>query len=138
MDLSATADIIPFQMYIDDLTDAVVACAEAEGWSVEAGITYKEQKADFEFSKYSPAGQDFSFSAVLSDGDFSTLIKEIEDYYEGFDVDYQTYIWLDNFGHGKNGAPFRLRAVLEDMEATERMILDLLDKIKDLDVPEPY
>lgn len=125
-------------MYIDDLTDAVVACAEAEGWSVEAGITYKEQKADFEFSKYSPAGQDFSFSAVLSDGDFSTLIKEIEDYYEGFDVDYQTYIWLDNFGHGKNGAPFRLRAVLEDMEATERMILDLLDKIKDLDVPEPY
>ena len=39
-------------MYIDDLTDAVVACAEAKGWKVEAGIIYKEQKSEFEFARF--------------------------------------------------------------------------------------
>ena len=124
-------------MYIDDLTDAVVACAEAEGWKVEGSISYKEQNTEFEFYKFSPAGQDFSFSAVLTDADIATLIENIENYYENYDVDYQTYIWLDNYGHGKNGAPFRLRDVLEDMEATEKMIGDLLDKIKRMEVPAP-
>lgn len=42
-------------MYIDDLTNAVVAGTESEGWSVEARINYKEQKTEFEFGKYSPA-----------------------------------------------------------------------------------
>lgn len=125
-------------MYIDDLTNAVVGCAEAEGWRVEGSIYYKEQKTEFDFYKYSPAGQDFYFSAILSDADIATLIEDIENYYEDYDVDYQTYIWLDNFGHGMNGAPYRLRDVLEDMEATEKMIGDLLDKIKTIEVPEPY
>ena len=39
-------------MYIDDLTDAVAACAEAKGWKVEAGIIYKEQKSEFEFTRF--------------------------------------------------------------------------------------
>ena len=91
-------------MYIDDLTDAVVACAEAKGWHVEAGIIY----------------------------------KDIDNYYEGFDVDAETYVWLDQFGHGKRGAPYRMRAVLEDMEATEKMIEELLDAIKEMEVPEEY
>lgn len=125
-------------MYIDDLTDAVVACAEAEGWKVEESTSYKEQNTEFELYKFSPAGQDFSFSAVLADADIATLIEDIENYYENYDVDYQTYIWLDNYGHGKNGAPFRLRDVLEDMEATEKMIGDLLDKIKRMEVPKKY
>ncbi|MDE6718028.1 MAG: hypothetical protein K2J70_07540, partial [Muribaculaceae bacterium] len=101
-------------------------------------INYKEQNTEFEFSKYSPAGQDFSFSATLSDADITTLIDDIENYYEDYDVDYQTYIWLDSFGHGMNGSPYRLRDVLEDMEATEKMIGELLDNIKKLDIPEPY
>ncbi len=74
-------------MYIDDLTDAVVACAEAEGWKVEAGIFYKEQKAEFEFSKYSPAGRDFSFEVEMKCANSSFLIENIDRYYENFDLD---------------------------------------------------
>lgn len=125
-------------MYIDDLSDAVVACAEANGWHVEAGINYKKQTTEFEFGKYSPAGQDFSFSVEMRCANINSLIKEIEDYYEGFDVDSETYLWLDNDGHGKRGAPYRMRAVLEDMEATEKMIEELLDAIKEMEVPEEY
>ncbi|MDE5726768.1 MAG: hypothetical protein K2H94_01410 [Duncaniella sp.] len=125
-------------MYIDDLTDAVVACAEAKGWHVEAGIIYKEQKSEFEFGKYSPAGRDFSFSATMKCANINSLIEDIDNYYECFDVDSETYVWLDQFGHGKRGAPYRMRAVLEDMEATEKMIEELLDAIKEMEVPEEY
>lgn len=125
-------------MYIDDLTDAVVACAEAEGWKVEAGINYKEQNTLFEFSKFSPGGRDFSFEVEMKCANINSLIENIDTYYENFDVDYETYIWLDQWGHGKNGAPYRLRAVLEDVEATEKMVDKLLVAISTMEVPEEY
>lgn len=125
-------------MYIDDLTDAVVQCAEAKGWHVNAAINYKEQKTEFEFGKYTPAGQDFSFYADMKCANINSLIEEIENYYEGFDVDSEAYLWLDNEGHGKNGAPYRMRAVLDDMEAAERMIANLLDTVVKMEVPEYY
>lgn len=125
-------------MYIDDLTDAIAHCAEAQGWNVEGKTDYREQSTEFEFSKFSPAGRDFSFSVTLKNADFSTFINELENFYEGYDVDYETYIWLDEEGHGKNGAPYRLRDVLEDMEAIERMIEQLLESIRSINVPEPY
>lgn len=131
MALSATADTTHLNnMYIDDLTDAVVECAKSKGWKVEAGIIYKKQTAEFEFGKFTPAGRDFSFSAEMKCANINSLIENIEEYYEGFDVDYETYIWLDQFGHGRNGSPYRMRAVLEDMEATEKMIEELLEAIK--------
>ena len=65
-------------MYIDDLTDAVVACAEAKGWKVEAGIIYKEQKSEFEFARFSPAGRDFSFSATMKCANINSLIEDID------------------------------------------------------------
>lgn len=68
----------------------------------------------------------------------NSLIEDIDNYYEGFDVDSETYIWLDQSGHGRNGAPYRMRSVLEDMEATEKMIGELLDAIKEMEVPEEY
>lgn len=125
-------------MYIDDITGAVVTCVEAEGWKVDASIYYKEQKSYFEFSKFSPAGRDFSFSAEMKCANINSLIEHLEDYYEDIDVDYETYIWLDQWGHGKNGAPYRLRAVLEDSEAIEKMVEVLLKAIKKMEVPEEY
>ena len=57
----------------------------------------------------------------------------MEEYYEGFDVDSEAYLWLDDNGHGTNGAPYRMRDVLEDMEAAERNIESLLDAIREID-----
>jgi len=44
----------------------------------------------------------------------------------------EAYLWLDSNGHGKNGAPYRMRDVLDDMEEAEKMIETLLDAIKSL------
>ena len=123
-------------MYIDDITGTIITCAEAEGWKVDASIYYKDMTSHFEFSKFSPAGRDFSFGAEMKGAKLNSLIEHLEDYYENFDVDYETYIWLDQWGHGKNGAPCRLRAVLEDSEAIEKMVEALLKAINKMEVPE--
>lgn len=48
-------------------------------------------------------------------------------------MDSEAYLWLDDNGHGKNGAPYRMKDVLADMEAAEKYIESLLDAIRDID-----
>jgi hypothetical protein len=42
-------------------------------------------------------------------------------------VSYETYIWLDNFGHGKYGAPHELEDVLNDTKEAKRLIEELAE-----------
>ena len=114
---------------IEKIIEKVKRKAEKDGWSV----TYEHEEdtltTNFSFAKFTPAGQDFSFSADMIGANFSQLITNIAVYYNEFDVDEQTYIWLDEYGHGKNGAPYRMRDVLEDMEAAQNMIWELRDSL---------
>ena len=113
-------------------TKRIVQCAETKGWKVH---TYKNKKAHtvfFEISKFTPAGQDFNFFATMKGNNLDTLVADIEEYYECFDVDAETYLWLDDNGHGRNGAPYRMRDVLEDMEAAEKMIEELLEAVRNI------
>lgn len=84
----------------------------------------------FLFSKYSPAGQDFNFSCD-SEGDVEYLLNNMVSYYHDFDVCEETYIWLDDTGHGKNGAPYDMKDLYEDMEASAAMIYELYVELKD-------
>lgn len=86
-----------------------------------AGWTMKEDKTDYNFQIYSPVGQDFYF-CISKDVvfDLDTLEEEIYDYYNCFDVFEATYIWLDETGHGKNGAPYDMKDVYMDMEWCEK------------------
>lgn len=117
------------QNIIDKITD----CAESNGWVVSIDTEQEKGIVIFEFSKYTPAGQDFSFSATMKGNSLDSLVADMEEYYEGFDVDSEAYLWLDENGHGKNGAPYRMKDVLADMEAAEKSIESLLDAIKDID-----
>ncbi len=115
-----------------DIVDAVTQCAEADKWYVSVNVDRKKNIVIFEFSKFTPAGQDFSFTATMKGNCFGSLVADMEYYYEGFDVDEEAYIWLGSDGHGRNGAPFHMRDVLEDMEAAEKMIEQLIDAIRAL------
>lgn len=66
--------------------------------------------------------------------DLGSLVQSMSEYYEGFDVDAEAYLWLDSNGHGKNGAPYRMRDVLDDMEAAERMVEQLFDAMEELKI----
>lgn len=116
-----------------DLIDKIVRCAEDKGWKVDVDFKQGKGLTLFEFSQYTPAGQDFSFTATMKTNHLDSLIIDMKEYYESFDVDSEAYLWLDCNGHGRNGAPYRMREVLDDMEEAEKMIKTLLDAIKTLE-----
>ena len=89
-----------------------------------ADFTIRDEGNSLNFSRYSPAGQDFSFD-VDAENDLELFRENIFRVYDGFDVSYEAWLWLDDTGHGKNGAPYDMKAVYEDMEICESYILQL-------------
>lgn len=77
-----------------------------------------------EFQKYSGAGQDFSF-CIDTEGNLDSFRENILAYYCDFDVSYEASLWLDEDGHGKNGAPYDMKDVYEDMEECQGFIMEL-------------
>ena len=75
------------------------------------------------FSVCSPYGQDFNIELCYIN--YDQLVDELFTFCKTFDVSYETYIWLDEHGHGKNGAPYELIDVYKDMEACEKMMFAL-------------
>lgn len=72
-----------------------------------------------------PHGRDFGFSVEMKGNDTDSLLQEIEEYYEGFDPDYEACLWI-----GKNGAPYRIKDIVNDMEQAEAMIEKLYETLK--------
>lgn len=94
--------------------------AEELDWSVK---WYEDVEEDtyVEFSKYSPAGEDFSFEVYYEDE--SEIPDKVKEYYEGFDAEEHVMLWADSAG--RNGVP-RLRELIEDADAIEEMIRELV------------
>ena len=61
----------------------------------------------------------------MKGNDTDSLLQEIEEYYEGFDLDYEACLWID-----KNGAPYRIKDIVNDMEQAEAMIEKLYETLK--------
>ena len=73
-----------------------------------------------EFSKYSPAGEDFYFEVWYSH--VSEIPEKVMEYYEEFDPEEHVMLWAEHAG--RNGVP-RLRELMEDADAIEEMIREL-------------
>ncbi len=99
----------------------IISTAKENGWNVSSNKLNNEC-VQFEFSKFTPYGQDFNFASELSNNDPSTLIENIKTYYEDFDPDQEAYHWIGEDGHGRNGAPYHIKDIVNDMEAVEEMI----------------
>lgn len=95
---------------------------EKEIINKEFAILYDDDYINFKY--YSRAGQDFIIPIEFK-GDLEKLSDDIYDYYNCFDVNEAAYLWLDNTGHGKNGAPHDMRDVISDMEECEDAIYQL-------------
>ena len=127
---------------MDKKFEKICRIANSEGWTVDYSYTdEKETDVIFSFEKYSPAGRDFCFEvSVPNEDDEYTLYYNVADaiytYFENFDVSYETYIWLDEEGHGKNEAPYDMSDVYKDTESCEKMIDDLWRSFYDKDLPK--
>lgn len=93
-------------------------------WSVE---WYEDVEEDtyVEFSKYSPAGEDFFFDVYYTN--VSEIPEKVIEYYEEFDAEEHVVIWAEHAG--RNGVP-RLRELIEDADAIEDMIRELAIALK--------
>lgn len=98
--------------------------AENLDWNVDI------DDEDVTFQRYSGAGQDFFFSIKIED-DMADFCDEVYYYYEGFDVSYEAYLWLDDTGHGSNGAPYEMIDVYNDMQECEEEIEKLWRALKE-------
>ena len=115
---------------MDKRFEKIYEIAEREGWQVDCYYVNNETEVCFTFEKYSPAGQDFYFEvSVPNEEDEDTFYDNVADaiyaYWKDFDVCYETYIWLDETGHGRNGAPYDMKDLYEDMQTCADMIHDL-------------
>lgn len=108
-----------------EIIEKIIEVSEGEDWSVEI------YENDFTFSIYSPCGQDFSFT-ITDISNLEDLLEKIQDRCDSFDCSYETYLWLDNTGHGTNGAPYDMKDLYEDMESCLEMMKDLKNQLDKL------
>lgn len=87
-------------------------------------ISEDDKSAYVELSFFSPEGQDCSLS-IEKGNNIECFCNNIYDYYDNFDVSYETYLWLDSDGHGSNGAPYDMKDVYEDMAWCQDKIYDI-------------
>ncbi|WP_149554549.1 hypothetical protein [Treponema pectinovorum] len=80
-----------------------------------------------DIQKYSPAGQDCNFTLEMQKDDPTSVLKALDDLYENYDPDKETMLWVGEDGHGKNGAPYHLSDVLNDMKAVQKDLENVRD-----------
>lgn len=105
----------------------VIKVAEGLDWSV----TYDSEDNELSFQRFSGAGQDFNLEGLACET-LTALVNEIWGNYEDFDCSEAAYIWLDNTGHGKNGAPYEMCDVYDDMKECEEEIRKLYNALREL------
>lgn len=94
-------------------------------------LDYKVEQEDgivYSLRTFSPFGQD-CHAEIDSENDADMFINNLRNYAADFDVSYEAYLWLDETGHGKNGAPYVMRDVYEDMEWWRNAMIELADAL---------
>ena len=115
---------------MDKKFEKIYEIAEREGWAVSHHYE-SETIVYFLFSKFSPLGKDFNVEITVDDDQededfvYENVCNAVYDFWDCYDVCEETYLCLDETGHGRNGAPRDMKDLYEDMQACEDMIHDL-------------
>lgn len=83
----------------------------------------------YDIGKSSPRGQDCHVS-IDTENDADLFIENIRAYVSDYDVSYETYLWLDDEGHGSNGVPYDMKDVYEDMEWWKDSLKELANTLE--------
>ena len=113
----------------------IIQAADNAGWS----CTIEKRKNDkwyhggyyIAFNTDTHYGQD-----VWYEYDVKTLeevIEAVQNSYDGYDIDEEVYLWIDNTGHPKNGAPSSISALLADMQEKENLLEKLNEELQKLE-----
>lgn len=105
------------------MNETIENIAELCGWKVSIDNT------TFEFEQMIGT-HDFVFAIQCEEKSLQSFVFQIENYLKNFDVDYETSIWIGEDGHGKNGAPYHIKDILDEMYSAKEQIATLLYELK--------
>lgn len=107
---------------------ALLDKAEELDWSYSTWIQH-DGRTLAEMETHSPAGEHFIMTIEFNkENQAETFIKDLRDYSESFDVDEHVEMWIES--RGKNGVPETARELVEDAEAIDAMIKELLEALE--------
>lgn len=112
--------------------ELILQKAEELDWTSTVWIEPSQNDRTYaEIGKHSPAGEDFSMVIDFDKEDQAdTFISDLREYFENFDVNEHVEMWLPS--RGKGGCPLSVRELVEDAEAIEKMVEELLDVLDDM------
>lgn len=88
---------------------------EKLGWNIR-----DNGDGSVEICQYSPAGEDFSFTAERKN-----FVSDVKFYYDNFDVDAHIEMWVKARDCGVSGIP-SVRRLVNDAEQIDSMLQDLV------------
>ena len=98
------------------------------GWI--ASTDEEEDSVVFDFRHYTKHGQDYGFCAELTENQTDGFLGDVKRYCENFDPDYEAYLWIGHNGHGKAGAPYHIKDIVDDMEEAKKLLEDFYNSLK--------
>lgn len=124
---------------IKEIFNKLEEIANDNKWSLRYCRDTDNKRADvydITLSCTSPCHQDYNIEvdvvipadATISEA-LNTIAEAIWEEADSTDISYTTYIWLDNMGHGQNGAPYDMKECYEDMEWCVNHAKDLTGEI---------
>lgn len=116
---------------MENYIDKVKKIADDLAWNV------KIDDCNINFQKYASLHQECCFNLEIAET-FKEFCDIFYNYYQGFDCSYETYLCLDETGHGKNGAPYEMIDVYNDMKEYERDLYELYKEIESACKGERY
>lgn len=69
---------------------------------------------------------DYIISICINDCSVNEMVRGLSEYVEGFDPDEEAELWIGDDGHGKNGAPYKIRDILDTMDKCKEEADELL------------
>ena len=96
--------------------------------NADFSIDYEDDNI-IDFGKYSTAGQDFHFS-IDTENNLDYFLMNILSSYQDFDVSYETSLWIGSDEKKKNGAPYEINDIYEDMEECHGFIIELYNIVE--------
>lgn len=103
--------------------------AEATGWNVTIDKRNKKEGGgyDIAFQMYTDFGQDVNEEFCVKH--LEDIKHEVYECLENYDPSEEASLWLDDTGHGTNGAPHDMEDVLNDMKEVENALERLYDAL---------
>ena len=108
--------------------------AEEAGWN--ATIAKRVEGGYYiEFQMYTNFGQDVNESFCVKT--LEDIKHEVYERYQNYDPSEEAALWIDESGHGKNGAPHDMEDILNDMKEVERALESLSLTLSGHHLPDP-